>query len=328
MSASPPPWHDDLAVDRIQLPRLTSHLRAMRALLAVVLHGTTGRAAQAIHLSQPAVARYVIQMEKACGLPLFARGARGMMPTAPGTLLARRIDALMQHLSSGATEALAASPPTARRSSAPQRFSAVVPPGHLRALAAIDAYGSESRAAAWLGVTQPAVHAALQGLEALLGVRLFYKLPFGTRLTPAGEAMLRRVKLALAEIRGMESGIAAWRGQTHGHVVVGVLPLSAAIFLPRAVDSLAAKHPDIEIRIVDGTYESLLRHLLSADIDAIVGALRPDSPADEVRLLHLFDDDLVVVARQGHPPTARSRACSAHKAWRRRTAACAPAVPT
>lgn len=302
---SPIALTNQLATDAVQLPQMSGHLRAMRALLAVVQNGTTVRAAEAIHLSQPAVARSVAQFELFCGLPLFTRAARGMMPTALGTQLAQRIEAVLQHLSSGAAEALAAAPSLARRSTAPQRFSTVVAPGHLRALVAIASCGSEAQAAAWLNVTQPAVHTALQGLNALLDVRLFYKLPFGTRLTPAGEALLRRVKLALAEIRGMEGDVGVWRGEIRGRVVVGVLPLSVTIFLPRAVELLAAAQPDIEIVVVDGTYESLMQALLSADVDAIAGALRGDTPVGEVRQLHLFDDDLVVVARTGHPSLAR-----------------------
>jgi DNA-binding transcriptional LysR family regulator len=168
-------------------------------------------------------------------------------------------------------------------------------------LPAIASCGRESAAAELLGVTQPAVHATLQALERSVGVRLFYKLPFGTRLTPAGEALLRRVKLALAEIRAMESDLAAWRGEVRGKIVVGVLPLSVPIFLPRAVQALANRHPDIQVEIVDGTYESLMRQLLGAEVDAIAGALRSDVPDDEVRQLHLFDDDLVIIARKGHP---------------------------
>lgn len=300
MSLSIATWTGTTASDSTRFPTLAGHLRAMRAMLGVVQHGSTTRAAEAMHLSQPAVARSVLQLEQACGLPLFMRGARGMMPTALGSQWATRIEAMLQHLSSGAAEAQAAATLTAPRPPLPQRFAETVPAGHLRALMAIAGCGSESLAAQWLGLTQPAVHAALQGLETGLGMQLFYKLAFGTRLTPSGEALLRRVKLALAEVRGMDSDLSAWRGEIRGRVVVGVLPLSVDIFLPRAVNSLAASHPDIEVRIVDGTYESLVQHLLSADIDAIAGALRTDTPADEVRQLHLFDDDLVVVAPAGH----------------------------
>lgn len=283
------------------LPALTERIRSMRALLAVAKHGSTARAAQAIHISQPAVTRSIHELENACGLPLFDRATRGMVPTPIGARLAGRAETLFLHLAYGASEAITAAPAAARQPATPERFPGVVSAGSLRSLVAIASAGSESTAAAMLGVTQPAVHTALQSLERSLGVRLFYKMTAGTRLTPAGEALLRRVKLVLAEIRAMEGDIAAWRGDIRGRIVVGVLPLSVSIFLPRAVEALSRNHPNIEVQIVDGTYESLVRQLLSADVDAIAGALRTDGTPADVRQLHLFDDDLVVVARAGHP---------------------------
>lgn len=282
------------------IPALLGSMRSMRVLLAVTRHGSTVRAAEAIHLSQPAVARAVIDLEKSCGLELFSRATRGMAPTPPGASLAARIEIVFEHLARGAVESVEASALAARATSASNRFATIVSPGQLRALVMVAIDGSESRAALSLGVTQPAVHAALQRLEDLVGVRLFYKLKLGTRLTPAGEALLRRVKLALAEIRAMESDIAAWQGEIRGRIVIGVLPLSVTNFLPRAVHALVESHPRIEIQIVDGTYESLVRQMLSADVDAIAGALRADAPSAEVKQHHLFDDDLVVVARAGH----------------------------
>ncbi|WP_157269811.1 LysR family transcriptional regulator [Azohydromonas aeria] len=284
----------------VAMPWLAERIRSLRSLRAVARHGSTARAAEAIHVSQPAVVRSIGALEKACGLALFVRTARGMVPTPLGERLARRAETLMLHLACGASEALAAAPLTARTPASPARFPDIVSAGSLRALVAIAAGGSEAAAAAALAVTQPAVHAALQALEQALGVRLFYRMAAGTRLTPAGEALLRCVKLALAEIRAMEGDLAAWRGNIRGRLVVGVLPLSVSLFLPRAVEALVRDHPDIEIEIVDGTYESLLRQLLSADVDAIAGALR-DGADPDLRQLHLFDDDLVVVARAGHP---------------------------
>lgn len=293
----------------LALPALLSSLRPLRALLAVARHGSTVRAAEALHRSQPAVARAILELERTCGLALFARATRGMAPTPAGARLAVRAEALFQQLTLGASECVAAAPAASRRPPAADRLPAVLSPGQLQALVAIDAGGSESRAAALLGVTQPAVHASLQGLQDLVGVRLFDKLSFGTRLTPAGEALLRRFKRALAEIRAMATELSAWRGEVSGRIVVGVLPLSVGLFLPRAVDALLGRYPGIEIQVVDGTYDALLRQLLSADIDVIAGALRADAPHPELRQLHLLDDELVVVARAGHPALNRRR-CS------------------
>ena len=107
MNLSLAPWASS---NPSRFPELAGHLRAMRAMLGVVRHGSTTRAAQAMHLSQPAVARSVLQLEEACGMPLFMRGARGMMPTPLGSQLAARIEAMLQHLGSGAADLLTAMP--------------------------------------------------------------------------------------------------------------------------------------------------------------------------------------------------------------------------
>lgn len=286
---------------RPRVPPLTAHLRAMRAIQAVSRHGSTARAAEAMHLSQPAVARAVLDFEKACGLALFVRGARGMSPTSPGAALAARIDTLFSPLSSAAAEAYAAEPISSRSTRASERFSSVITSSQLAALIAIAHGGTEAAAAATLGVSQPAIHTALRDLEQLLNIRLFFKLTSGTRLTPAGEAVLRRAKLAVAEISAMEQDIAGWTGERRGRVVVGMLPLSTSIFLPKAITALQRRYPDMEVQVVDGTYESLMQQLLCADIDAIAGALRKETPLHEVRQIHFFDDELVVIAGHRHP---------------------------
>jgi LysR family transcriptional regulator of gallate degradation len=283
-------------------PAIIDRLKALRCLPEVVAHGSALRAAEAIHLSQPAVTRAILELEAFCGMALFERAARGMLPTALGARTAARAEVLFAHLAQGAAEAGALAP-RGRRVASPQRFAAAVPPVCLKALLAVSAASSEARAAETLNVSQPAVHRSLRALEDLAGVALFQKSARGTRLTAAGEALLRRVKLAFGEARAMESDIASWRGEIRGRVVVGALPLSVAMILPQAVDAVRREHPDIEITVIDGTYESLIRQLRSADIDAIVGALR--SAPDEVRQEALFEDELAVIARAGHPCLAR-----------------------
>ena len=165
---------------------------------------------------------------------------------------------------------------------------------------AVAAAGSESRAAQMLRASQPSIHRSLRVLEQLCGALLLQKSVRGTRLTEGGEAMLLRVKLAVAEARALEVELAAWRGQIRGRVIVGALPLAATQLLARAVDEVLRTHPEVEITVVDGTYENLMGQLRSAEIDLVVGALRPGSPPGAAQEV-LFDEDLVVVCRPGHP---------------------------
>jgi DNA-binding transcriptional LysR family regulator len=263
------------------------------------------RAAEAIHLSQPAVTRGVLELERFCGLPLFERSARGMLATPLGLRVAQRADALFEQLALGAAQAAALATPRARRTERPERFAAAVTPASLKALLAVAATASEAKAAQALGISQPAVHRSLRALEHLAGGVVFQRSVRGTRLTDAGEALLLHVKLAQGEARAIDSEIAAWRGEIRGRVVIGALPLSVSLLLPRAVDEVMRAHPDIEISVVDGTYDQLMRQLRAADIDLVIGALREAPPG--VRQESLVEEPLAVIARAGHPCLSRRR---------------------
>lgn len=290
----------DAATER-GAPPLFDHLRALRCLVAVAQHGSTVAAAEAVHLSQPTVTRAVLELERALDLRLFDRASRGMVPTPAGARVVQRARALFDHLARGAQEAVALASPARRRATPPERLATAAPSGGWRALVALGAAGSESGAARALGITQPAVHRAVRALEHLGGVPLFQASPRGARLTESGEALLRRAKLAFAEARALEGDVAAWQGRLSGRIVIGVLPLSVGLVLPPAVDAVLRRHPQVQVAIVDGTYESLLWQLRHADVDLIVGALRPGGSGDDVRQELLFEDELAIVARADHP---------------------------
>lgn len=290
-----------------ELPPAIEWLKALRCLAAVAAQGSTMKAGQALHLSQPAVTRAVLDLERQVGEALFDRGARGMAATGLGKRMAQRADRLQQLLALGAAEALKLAAPMPRRAPTPERFAAVVAPASLKALLLVAAHGSESRAAQVLGLSQPAVHRSLRVLEDACGAALYLKSARGTRLTDSGEALLRRVKLAIAELRAMEADIAASRGAVRGRLVVGALPLSVHLVLPQAVAALRQRHPQVQVTVVDGTYDSLMQQLRQADVDIVIGALRA-APLPEVAQQTLFQDDLSIVARPGHPCLLSGRA--------------------
>jgi DNA-binding transcriptional LysR family regulator len=59
----------------------TTHLRSF---LAIVRYGGFHRAAEALHLTQPAISRHIRRLEAQLGQPLFARRGRGVQLTAFG----------------------------------------------------------------------------------------------------------------------------------------------------------------------------------------------------------------------------------------------------
>lgn len=64
-------------------------LRQLRALRAVIEHGSFNRAAIALGLTQPAISKSINLLERACGATLFERGRGGAVLTPAGRVIAR-----------------------------------------------------------------------------------------------------------------------------------------------------------------------------------------------------------------------------------------------
>lgn len=267
------------------MPDSAVSLRLLRAAEAVARHGSVAAAADELHLSRSAVSRAVAQAESQLGAPLFERGARGMSCTPPGQALLRRVARARQQL------LLAAGPLLACRAT----------DGMLQALAVVAEQRSESGAARQLGLTQAAVHQSLRQLEHAAREPLFHRSRRGTRLSEAGERVLLRAKLALAELRTGHDELAHALGRAAGRLAVGVLPVASDVLVPQALARLLDNSPGVQVTVADGTYEALLHQLRHGDVDVVVGPLRGRQAPPDVDEEELLQDPLVPVVRQGHP---------------------------
>lgn len=268
-------------------------LRLLRVAEAVARCGSAAAAAAELHLSPSAVSRAVVQAELQLGLPLFERGARGMAVTPAGEALLRRVTRARQQL------ALAGGPLLAGRAT----------DAMLRALAAVATHRSETAAARALGLTQAAVHQSLRQLEHAARAPLLQRSRRGSRLTDAGERVLLRAKLALAELRTGHDELAQLSGRAGGRVAVGTLPMASDVLVPQALAQLMAALPGVQLTVVDGTYEALVQQLRHGDVDLVVGPLRGVHAPPDVAEQTLFIDRLLPVVRLGHPlASGRGRA--------------------
>lgn len=67
-------------------------IRQIEAFKAVMELGSFTRAAEKLHLSQPAVSKLVAVLEDRCGFPLFLRQKNGVIPTPEGEMLFQEVD--------------------------------------------------------------------------------------------------------------------------------------------------------------------------------------------------------------------------------------------
>jgi DNA-binding transcriptional LysR family regulator len=72
-------------------------IRLLRSFQVLAQQGHFGRAARALHVSQPALTKQMRQLEDELGGPLFVRGRHGAQLTSAGALFSEEVDRLLLH---------------------------------------------------------------------------------------------------------------------------------------------------------------------------------------------------------------------------------------
>jgi DNA-binding transcriptional LysR family regulator len=187
---------------------------------------------------------------------------------------------------------------------------------HLRYFIALAEAKSFGRAAAALGIAQPALSQQIRRLESELDVVLFVRGNDGSHLTAAGEAFLPGATASIADAaRAVASAQRAGRGDS-GQLKVGFIGSSADNLIPIALRLFAQERPDVEISLVETDLAQLLGCFEREELD--VAFVR--RPVDDPRLLTelVAVDDVVAVLPADHPLAARQSiplAALAKEAW-------------
>jgi LysR family transcriptional regulator, regulator for genes of the gallate degradation pathway len=260
------------------------------------------RAAAAIHVSQPAVTQAIAGLEREIGATLFRRRNTGCYLTEDGEILQRRTARLFAQLDQALAELVGIPRPGSsdvrsvkRKLSQPQ----------VRALVAVAENGSFAAAARALGTSEASIHRAARELERVLRRPLFHRTARGLTATKPAAELARRVRLAVQELERAVEEIAASHGRNCGRIGLGLLPLSGAFFVARALKDLGEAYPDTRIEVIDGSFDVLIEKLQSGGIDFIIGPVRGLDPSLGVVETVLFDDRYAVVVRRGHPLTRK-----------------------
>ncbi len=173
---------------------------------------------------------------------------------------------------------------------------------HIRAFLDIAAAGNLSAVARAQGITQPALSRSLAEMEALLGAPLFARVGRGLTLTPQGAVFRGHASAALA---ALDAGERALRGAAGGRLAVGVLPTASTSLFPRIALRFAAVAPDTVLSVVTGPQAHLMDLLRRGEIALLMGRMPSPGEMAGLTFAHLYDEDVVLAARAGHPGAAR-----------------------
>ncbi|MCB1446158.1 MAG: LysR family transcriptional regulator [Rhizobiaceae bacterium] len=178
---------------------------------------------------------------------------------------------------------------------------------HLRLILAIADSGQVSAAAEALNISQPAASRMLHEVESLLKAPLCQRAARGVEMTRFGEAMAKRARSILLEIREASREITELKTGYGGSVHLGSVTGPAITLAVPAIRRVRAMYPAIQINCHVEASNVLARELLSARYDFVIGRL-PDefNPRDfEARPLGFEHSCLIV--RKDHPLLAIDR---------------------
>jgi LysR family hydrogen peroxide-inducible transcriptional activator len=175
----------------------------------------------------------------------------------------------------------------------------------LEYLVAIADLGSFHRAARACGVSQPGLSAQIRQLEALLDLHLLERDRRRVLLTPAGEALVRRARVVLAEARGLVEAANALQRPLSGALRLGVIPTVAPYLLPRALSRVRSRHPELRLRLREAQTADLVAALERGELDVLLLAL--EAALGGLETLELFRDPFHVALPADHRLARRRR---------------------
>lgn len=141
----------------------------------------------------------------------------------------------------------------------------------LRVFTEVAKHLSFARAAEALHLTPPAVTMQIKELEGHVGLPLFDRQGRQVSLTMAGEYMLVYARKMLATLKDAQDAAARLQRLEVGTLTIGMVS-TAKYFLPRLLTRFRQEHSGIEIKLVEGNRERLIRMLQGNEVDiAIMG---------------------------------------------------------
>ena len=177
----------------------------------------------------------------------------------------------------------------------------------LQYLTALEEYGTFSKAASALYVSQPAISIAIRDLEEELGCQLLVRSQNHIYFTGDGEQVLAQARRVLADVDEIYA-IVKDTGELQGEFSIGATPHYCNSILLGVMAGLRRSDPQIHLSVEEGDSLSISRSVLNAELDMGVVQLCDIARGIWLNFLKeglifepLFQEEMCVVVGESHP---------------------------
>lgn len=162
------------------------------------------------------------------------------------------------------------------------------------------------RAAKRLGMSQPPLTEQIQTLELALKVKLFERSRRGTKLTPAGMAILPAVRKFVEQLERLELAVREAASGQRSMLTIGAITTAMVDVLPPLIEHFRLTYPDVTISMREIDSVEAVPLLQSGDIDLAFARLEGDL-GEGIQSMPLREDRLAVAVHKDHPLAGKSR---------------------
>lgn len=170
----------------------------------------------------------------------------------------------------------------------------------LRVLDALLREGSTVKAGVRIGLSQPAVSAALARLRSGLGDELFFRSGQGLEPTDYARSLELPLRDILSEIEGiLQSPMKFIPKFAEQNFKISGSDFFAEMLMPRLADRISRQAPGVRVQLVDLVADTNLDSVENNEVDLALAPVLPLPGWAEPRTM--FRSKYVVIARRGHP---------------------------
>ncbi len=168
---------------------------------------------------------------------------------------------------------------------------------------AIHEHRTLHKAAAHMGLSQPAASKMLHELEDALGEPLFDRIGRNMRLNAAGQAVMNTFRTISSNMVALGREMGELRLGSAGRLVVGSIMAATPDCLSDALLRLKKSFPLLSIEVIVDTSDHLVELLRDGKLDVVIGRLpeMSGSVASDCRFQPIGEEIIAVVASDSHP---------------------------
>ncbi len=159
-------------------------------------------------------------------------------------------------------------------------------------------YGSFSKAAGMVYLSQPTVSSHIKDLEDHFQCKLIDRLGREVAPTKAGELLYKHAKKMVALKDDIEKALSEFQGKIRGNLTIGGSTIPAGYILPPLLGRFKKAYPEVRVTLTQKDTAQVIKDTIEGRVElGVVGA----SPQEvQLQQKKLMDDEMFVVVPAGH----------------------------